>query len=155
MTSGVRKNPMPVTCEQCGKTSLWKGGRKRRFCSPTCAHANRYKPKSSKRTRFTPQKELSDQLKIDRGNCADCQMIINTETVVVIEWDHRDPTTKNFTISYKLNRIPDAALIAEIAKCDAVCANCHRYRTHYGKHHLVRRNNTSTDSQQPQLFTHD
>ena len=146
---------MPVTCEQCGKTSLWKGGRKRRFCSPTCAHNNRYKPKASKRTRFTPHKQLSDQLKIERGQCADCHMTINTETVVVIEWDHRDPATKSFTISYKLNRVPDADLIAEIAKCDAVCANCHRYRTHYGKHHLIRRDIAHDTPNQLYLFNND
>jgi 5-methylcytosine-specific restriction endonuclease McrA len=57
-------------------------------------------------------------------------MEINERTAIVIEWDHVDKTTKSFTISYEMGRKNDQEIIDEIAKCDAVCANCHRYRTH-------------------------
>ena len=136
MTSGVRKNPVTITCQQCGKTALWKGGRKRIYCSPNCVTKAKRKPSTRKRKRLGPQKQLSDQLKIERGHCADCHMPINTRTVVAIDWDHRDPATKTFTIAYQMNRVTDDQLRAEIAKCDAVCRNCHAYRTHDGKHYL-------------------
>lgn len=45
----------------------------------------------------------------------------------VMDFDHRDPSSKRANVS-RLNHI--AAVKAEIAKCDLVCANCHRERTH-------------------------
>lgn len=47
----------------------------------------------------------------------------------VMDFDHRDPSEKEVNIariaaSGSLKRIWD-----EIAKCDLVCANCHRFRT--------------------------
>jgi hypothetical protein len=144
MTSGVRKNPETITCEQCGTTSTWKGGRRKRYCSPACSHRAR-NPRKHKAPKRASQKQLSDQLKIARGHCADCKLAITENSVVIIDWDHRDPTTKAFTIAYKMNRVSDEQLINEINKCDAVCANCHRYRTHHGKHHL----NNRTQHEQP------
>jgi excinuclease UvrABC ATPase subunit len=47
--------------------------------------------------------------------------------VAALEFHHRDPATKKFTIAqavsmgYSKNRIQQ-----EIAKCDVLCANCHR-----------------------------
>ena len=47
----------------------------------------------------------------------------------VMDFDHRDPSTKFKTIArmvgYSLKRVQE-----EIDKCDVVCANCHRIRTH-------------------------
>ncbi len=46
----------------------------------------------------------------------------------VMQWDHRDPATKAFPVSKMSNRsVP--VILAEIAKCDLVCANCHLIRT--------------------------
>jgi len=46
----------------------------------------------------------------------------------VMQFDHRDPATKKFVISRSRTR-SHAALLAEVAKCDIVCTNCHRDRT--------------------------
>lgn len=47
----------------------------------------------------------------------------------IMQFDHRDPSKKQFTIgtgkTLKLSRI-----LEEIAKCDVVCANCHFDRTY-------------------------
>lgn len=59
--------------------------------------------------------------------CKDCG---NKYPYYVMDLDHRDPSTKCATPSdllataWTLDRVS-----AEIAKCDAVCANCHRERT--------------------------
>jgi hypothetical protein len=45
-----------------------------------------------------------------------------------MDFDHRDPAVKSFAIGPSLTR-NRAAVVAEIAKCDVVCANCHRLRT--------------------------
>lgn len=60
------------------------------------------------------------------GPCSDCG---GTFPHPVMEWHHRDPTTKSFCIGQEMAR-SKATLLAEIAKCDLLCANCHRMRTH-------------------------
>ena len=53
---------------------------------------------------------------------------------VVLEFDHRDPALKEFSV--KSNRAFGMALrnvLAEVAKCDVRCANCHRRRHHAEK----------------------
>src|SRR5438874_2354204 len=50
--------------------------------------------------------------------------------VVVLEFDHREPQDKRDDISNLVLRAYSWSTIAkEIAKCDVVCANCHRRRT--------------------------
>lgn len=81
--------------------------------------------------------------KLQRGSCCDCGLIINAETICCIDFDHRDPQDKSFTIAYKMGAVPDNLLIAEIAKCDAVCRNCHAIRTHKAKHWAFRKSTTN------------
>lgn len=51
-----------------------------------------------------------------------------TFPMCVMDFDHRDPSLKCFGIGqYKEGSV--TKLLAEIAKCDVVCANCHRIRT--------------------------
>jgi 5-methylcytosine-specific restriction endonuclease McrA len=87
--------------------------------------------------------------KLTRGACCDCGLVIDERTIVCIDFDHRNPVDKSFTISQKMGRVKDQELIAEMAKCDAVCRNCHAIRTHEGQHHLFRRTPSAT---LPNLF---
>lgn len=58
--------------------------------------------------------------------CMDCKIIYPP---YVMDFDHRDGTKKEFNLSFGrftgLRRVTK-----EMAKCDIVCANCHRIRTH-------------------------
>jgi hypothetical protein len=48
----------------------------------------------------------------------------------VLEFDHRDPRDKRADISALIGRAVSWSFVSnEIAKCDVVCANCHRKRT--------------------------
>jgi hypothetical protein len=73
--------------------------------------------------------ELRDY-KASRG-CADCGEM----DPVVLELDHRDPSTKDRRVDkYGRTGVPwrnlsRKALAEELAKCDVVCANCHRRRS--------------------------
>jgi len=58
--------------------------------------------------------------------CHDCG---NTYPPYVMDYDHRDPTQKVRGVTNML-MYSEANILAEIAKCDLVCANCHRIRTH-------------------------
>lgn len=57
--------------------------------------------------------------------CIDC----GERNIVVLQFDHRDGTDKVSTIGAMLNHSSWAKLLAEVAKCDVRCANCHRLRT--------------------------
>lgn len=48
----------------------------------------------------------------------------------VMQFDHRDPTEKRDTVSRMIGRAGTEKILAEVAKCDIVCANCHRNRTY-------------------------
>ena len=58
--------------------------------------------------------------------CADCD---ERFPACAMDFDHRDPRTKRFTVSKMIGRAGTARIMAEVAKCDIVCANCHRDRT--------------------------
>ncbi len=47
-----------------------------------------------------------------------------------MDFDHRDPSNKRYTVSRMVGRAGVARIMAEVAKCDIVCANCHRARTY-------------------------
>ncbi len=57
--------------------------------------------------------------------CADC----NTQfPSCAMDFDHGD-NEKSFAIAKKYHCVSKQKLLNEIAKCDVVCANCHRIRT--------------------------
>lgn len=60
--------------------------------------------------------------------CASSCLHCGETDPLVLEFDHRDPSEKSINVSemiaYGLERIR-----VEIAKCDILCANCHRRRT--------------------------
>ena len=48
-----------------------------------------------------------------------------------VSFHHRDPNTKKFEVSVGVTRIYSVKnLLTEIAKCDAICHNCHA-KLHY------------------------
>ena len=78
----------------------------------------------------------------------------------LMDMDHLDRSTKIDTIAKMLGSgksrngtnqtgVPEQRFIEEMAKCDAVCRNCHALRTHDKQHHLVSRDIICTT---PTLF---
>ena len=57
----------------------------------------------------------------------------------VLDLDHRDPNEKEFTPSRLYKNGSWDKMILEIRKCDVVCANCHRIRTHDKNHYIHKR----------------
>ncbi len=60
----------------------------------------------------------------DSNGCVDC----GESDPVCLEFDHTDPSTKEFNIGDSYSKAEDKVL-REIQKCEIVCANCHRKRT--------------------------
>jgi hypothetical protein len=65
--------------------------------------------------------------KIGRA-CGDCDIMCTEENYPIFDWDHRPGEEKLFVISQTPRG--RTQLLSEIAKCDLVCSNCHRMRTH-------------------------
>ena len=60
-----------------------------------------------------------------RVPCKDCGARFEPHQM---DFDHRDPSTKAFQVTKPL-LASRSRLIAEIAKCELVCTNCHTIRT--------------------------
>jgi hypothetical protein len=58
--------------------------------------------------------------------CMDCG---GTFPPVVMDFDHRDSETKTGNIGNLIKKWSWERLLTEVAKCDLICANCHRIRT--------------------------
>ncbi len=50
----------------------------------------------------------------------------------VMDFDHREGETKVINLA-SASRMTRPKILEEIAKCDVVCSNCHRERTHRRK----------------------
>jgi hypothetical protein len=131
-------------CSRCGRTRPlsefnWKDTARRRrqaYCRPCMKAAwRRWYANEQNRARHLAQvagrrrrrtkrhQELITRLK--SHPCADCG---NRFPPYVMDFDHvRDKTTE---VSRLVRTYGTARLMAEIERCDVVCANCHRIRTH-------------------------
>jgi hypothetical protein len=73
---------------------------------------------------------------IRNAECVDCGL----DDFAVLELDHRDPRTKRGDVSSMVRQhLTWSTISREVAKCDVVCANCHRKRTarHFGWRKLL------------------
>lgn len=97
---------------------------------PECREAKR----TSNKRRYTSTVAREQRLEKNReilreaksAACADCG---STYPPYVMDFDHKDPVQKRANVGTLISGTT-ARLLEEIAKCDVVCANCHRVRTH-------------------------
>jgi hypothetical protein len=143
----------PKTCEACGAKfprrtvvgGLLRNLQRRRFClgcSPFGQHNSsvvppgsvstaelaelRRKKRNAKTYRYQKKMRvrLRGELLTSRGGqCEDCRY---HRAAAALEFHHRDARTKDFTMS-SVSTVP-ARIWTEAAKCDLLCANCHRRR---------------------------
>jgi len=72
------------------------------------------------------QRQIIDNLK--DSACVDCG---GKFPPYCMDFDHRNPSDKIGNIAHMLHA-PIDLLLTEIEKCDIVCSNCHRIRSHSG-----------------------
>jgi len=118
-------NPVLVEkqCETCSK--LFSTSRTdKRFCCARCLFLspNRAAKTSAYRAKRLP---LLDKIKLERG----CEHCGYREDARALQFDHIDPATKSFTIGSS-SHLAWERVVAEIAKCRVLCANCHMIKTH-------------------------
>ncbi len=76
----------------------------------------------NRRSALVRRNKLRD---LKRHPCTDCG---KSYPPFVMQWDHRPGEEKIFQVSRGGSKSWEDVL-AEVAKCDLVCANCHAYRT--------------------------
>ena len=81
------------------------------------------------------KRSFVNDYKLTRG----CRICGYTEHPVALELNHIDPLSKTMDIARSLGSCSMERLLAEIEKCDVLCANCHQIHTYENKHHLTRR----------------
>ena len=62
---------------------------------------------------------------LSKHPCVDC----NETDFIVLEFDHREQSTKTENIAVLVSYSSLERLQEEVAKCDVRCANCHRRKT--------------------------
>lgn len=68
------------------------------------------------------RKQLVESFKVGKP-CKRCEIVYPP---VAMDFHHRDPKQKSFTIGRGVYRVSKARVLAEIVKCDIYCSNCHR-----------------------------
>jgi hypothetical protein len=112
-------------------------------CDLICTNCHRIRTRS--RRCAVAKHHLASRLKIEElkaGPCLDCKEGFLPECM---DFDHRDPKTKLMDIAQMIGRRLDKILV-EIAKCDLVCANCHRIRTRRRRQGVTRKPNAGATS---------
>lgn len=71
------------------------------------------------------RRKFIDKIKLSKG-CLHCGY---KDHAVALDFDHLDPSDKNFNISQYFATASIEKLIKEINKCQILCANCHRVKT--------------------------
>lgn len=77
------------------------------------------------RTHYLNRRALINEAK--NKPCSDCGIKYPS---YVMQFDHREPKKKVFTIGPDFSSYGRNAILKEIEKCDVVCANCHAERTY-------------------------
>jgi hypothetical protein len=78
-----------------------------------------------KRAQHARTMEWFRALKADRP-CSDCGGVFHP---AAMQWDHIPGTEKVADVAQLVTRHNRSAVLAEIAKCELVCANCHALRS--------------------------
>jgi hypothetical protein len=108
-----------VVSANCHRIRTWQRHRVR---PPAAPGASRYLDR--KRTNWRRQATILDRCRA--VPCSDCG---ERYPPCAMDFDHRDPSTKRAAVTRMIGRAGTQRLLDEIAKCDIVCANCHRLRT--------------------------
>ncbi len=128
-------------CAECDKRKLIKyfaaNKGRRSGVQPYCRKCQKARMKSHyernkdayKARAYAAKKAVRDLIRSEKNRpCMDCGNVFHFSAM---DFDHRAPKEKRFSIG-AWGR-PQSAIHkvrAEIAKCDVVCANCHRIRTY-------------------------
>lgn len=127
-----REDGRQAICRPCSKEvriaylAAHPGAQKRAFAKWYANPENRAKTTAA----IVRHRRERATLLINRFKAAPCMDCGKTFPTCAMDFDHRPGAEKCFNVGYQaLGGRPLEDIIAEIAKCDLVCACCHRIRT--------------------------
>jgi hypothetical protein len=88
----------------------------------------RERERAKRKERARKEKEVYKQIILDakKVGCLYC----DEKHPAALDFHHRDPSQKTYNISNWVRFTNPKRLLEEIAKCDVICANCHRKLHH-------------------------
>lgn len=91
-------------------------------------HYERFKVSYTERTRLRKKQIRGFIRSLKNKPCHDCQQ---SYPYYVMDFDHKEPNKKIINPSQICTLgWGEEKILEELGKCDLVCANCHRIRTH-------------------------
>lgn len=131
---------MPLKrCTKCGLDKDETDYSRRRINGPTLnqckacmkdyqrAHYRSNKQQYLNRNRHYRKRVAEMIRELKQRPCADCGQSYPPR---VMDFDHREGEEKYKDVARLTGNCSARVVLREIAKCDVVCANCHRQRTH-------------------------
>jgi hypothetical protein len=103
-----------------------------KYCEPKC-RCNSPNKKLTTQKFQQSRRDLINKIKIDRG-CAKCGYNVHP---AALDFNHIHGN-KTFGVSQD-PKVAMHKLLAEIDKCEVLCANCHRVHTSENRHWLTKR----------------
>jgi hypothetical protein len=81
--------------------------------------------KNKKEMKYKNEKRQKYYNFLANKSCVKCGI----NDIRVLEFDHRDRSTKKHTVSQMLKNHSWENILIEIEKCDILCSNCHKIKT--------------------------
>jgi hypothetical protein len=100
--------------------------------SPTnkIGNLNSYCKKCAAKRKKKPQQRFKEEcIAYKGGKCVICSY---NKCPAALEFHHRNPDEKDFTISHLSTVILSDEVKNELDKCDLLCSNCHREKHYFG-----------------------
>jgi hypothetical protein len=114
MAADEQSTPLDLicACEQCGRRYAYdfRKGHTKRKCN------------SCRSNGWRDRRALKQRMVDFKGGC--CEICGYDRCLRALDFHHRDPTTKRFTLAHGHNRSWED-LRRELEKCTLVCSNCH------------------------------
>lgn len=126
------------TCTKCGvEKAVEEFGRRSKgaadgrtsWCRSCLREGQRRAPTSPRRRAVREERYRAVRAwlwGLKRKPCTDCGGVFHP---VAMQFDHLPGTEKRFEVSLGAAQRAKADVLAELAKCELVCANCHAIRT--------------------------
>lgn len=120
--SGVRTY-LSSRCKSCYKLAVVSDKRKK--------WTTKYKAYQAKMTKKNKDERRADMRKwLNSLKSSPCTRCGNRFPPECMDFDHRDPATKNNSITQMVgNVMAQKTIEKELEKCDLLCSNCHRIKT--------------------------
>ena len=114
-----------IKCIVCGRKLT---GQQEKYCSKVCADKNKDKGKAKISRKLRAHKRRLELIMLKGAECEICGY---NKNLAALHFHHIDPSLKVFALEGRnIKKYSMKRLLAEAAKCQLLCSNCHM-ETHF------------------------